>query len=74
MYNVGISLKMLYKKIDLLWCPLLYRVNSAIETVFPVHSPLDHHLLKENQHEHLHSEMIGYCTCIHVQYFCFRNP
>lgn len=26
------------------------------------------------QHEHLHSEMIGYCTGIHVQYFCRRKP
>lgn len=39
MYNVGISLKMLCKKIDLLWCPPLKRVNSAIEIVFSVHSP-----------------------------------
>lgn len=34
MYNVGISIKMLYKKIDSLWCPPLSRVYSAIETVY----------------------------------------
>lgn len=49
--------------------PTFVIVNSAIENC--ISSP---HPLVEDQHEHLHSEMIGYCTCIHVQYFCLRKP
>lgn len=52
--------------------PTFVIVNSAIEKLyFQSTHPLP---LVKNQHEHLHSEMIGYCTCIHVQYFCLRKP
>lgn len=41
--------------------------------IFPVHFP-DPTTSIETQQEHLHSEIIGYCTGIHVQYFCLKNP
>jgi len=59
----------IFKKIDSLCgvthpCPW---VNSAIIENRCARAPAA-------QHEHLHSEMIGYCTGIHVQNFCLRKP